>query len=106
EQHLREPEIILRRAHEPAAAREVRAVHEGRIRLRLEAGGRPTVERGEPGSRLRRVEERVFHAERLEEALAEEAVGALPGRHLDDADEDVEARLGTVGPPRARLELE
>src|SRR5690606_6928032 len=105
QQHLRELEVVLRRAEEPAAAREIGAVHERQVRRPLETAVGAPIERRETRV-LGRKEERIGHSERLEDAFLRERIERAAGRDLDDADEHVESELAAVRPARAGLEIE
>src|SRR5207245_149820 len=55
---------------------------------------------------VRRIEGRVFHAERIEDALLQELIEGERGRDFDDAPECLDACERAVAPLRAGLEVE
>ena len=78
--HLRELQIVLCRAHQTAAAREVHAVHEIReIVLALEFSALPADIPGDDARiAISRIEERVLHAEWIEDARLRELTERHP----------------------------
>ena len=106
DEHQAELQVVLGRAEQTAAAGEVGAVDE--VRLTLHPAQLAVLPRV-PRRRARvagRVEVRVLHPERVEDALLRELIEAHARDDLDDAGEHVEAVLGAVGPARPRLELQ
>ena len=96
--HLREDRQVRGGAEEPRvpgdAAQGVRVlvVHLATDRVaagRRDLGGGDAIRHG-----VRRLEERVVHAERLEDAVVQEMIERLTGDGLDDEAEDVGAQVG------------
>jgi hypothetical protein len=104
--HAQELVVVVRRAGETRAAeRQRRIVEEDRIGAEIDrqqrAVGEEIARRHPPGVGARHLEMRVVHPERVEQALAQEAVERLARDHLDHPPHQVEPHR--IGPPRARL---
>ncbi len=105
-EHRRELRVVLGGADETAGAREVRrAAQAVLIGQLLQTVLRAAIERDDArGAIGQEREPGVLHAERIEEALFQEAIERLSRRDLDDAAEDVEPGEPAVTPQRAGLE--